>query len=52
MSTEHNANWTRKVNWMAVGMLIGLLLGMALENYAVGFVLGISFGGALMKQYG
>lgn len=47
MSTDRNPNQIKKSSYKALGMLIGLIFGMAFDNIPVGFILGLSMGTAL-----
>jgi hypothetical protein len=40
----------RKINYRTLGMCLGLVLGIALDNIPVGFCLGIAFGAAADKK--
>ncbi len=47
MSTERNPHQIKKACHKVLGMLIGLILGMALDNIPIGLILGLSMGTAL-----
>jgi hypothetical protein len=51
MPVKRNANQIKRSSHIALGMLIGMIIGLALDNIAVGLVLGINFGFALEKHY-
>jgi len=41
----------RKNNYSALGMCLGLVLGIALDNIPIGFCLGIAFSAAAARQH-
>ena len=49
MSTGRNAYQIKKGSRMGIGMLIGLIIGLALDNIPVGYILGLNFGIAMAK---
>jgi hypothetical protein len=51
MSENREIHWNKKSHYRALGLLLGLLLGMAMDSLPIGFVLGLSFGAALDKRY-
>ena len=42
----------RRINYKAIGMCLGLVLGLALDSIPIGFVLGLAFGAAADRRYG
>jgi hypothetical protein len=49
MSTGRNTYQGKKGGRMAIGMLLGLIIGLALDNIPVGYILGLNFGIAMGK---
>ena len=41
----------KKINYRALGMCLGLVLGIALDNIPIGFCLGIAFSAAATRQH-
>ena len=40
-----------KINYRALGLCLGLILGIALDNIPIGFCLGIAFGAAAARRH-
>lgn len=51
MSTQRSAYQIKKGGRMVIGMLLGLIIGLALDNIPIGYILGLNFGIALNKYY-
>ena len=41
----------RKINYRALGMCLGLVLGIALDSIPIGLCLGIAFGAAAARRH-
>jgi hypothetical protein len=51
MSTQQNTHHIKKGSYKVLAMLIGMIIGAAMDNIPVGIILGLSFGLALDKHY-
>jgi hypothetical protein len=50
MSTNRNAYPIKQGGYRALGMLIGMLIGLAMENIPLGIVFGLSVGMVMQKH--
>jgi len=51
MSTQHNVYKIKRGGRMVIAMLLGLIIGLALDNIPIGYILGLNFGIAMDKHY-
>jgi hypothetical protein len=51
MSTQRNTNQINNASYRVLAMLVGMIIGLAMDNIPVGLILGLSIGVALDKRY-
>ncbi len=50
MSEKHESHTVKEANHLALGLCVGIIIGVVLQNIAIGLCFGIAFGAALDKR--